>query len=48
MAFPDTDCIIVDLETGDTELPMGEIDELCIRGQQVMLGYWEKPAETAE
>jgi len=48
LPFPDTDCIIVDLETGDTELPVGEIGELCIRGPQVMKGYWGKPEETAE
>ncbi len=46
--FPDTDCIIVDLETGNRELAVGEIGELCIRGPQVMKGYWNKPEETAE
>lgn len=46
--LPDTDCAIMDLETEDKELPPGEIGELCIRGPQVMKGYWNKPKETAE
>ncbi|HWN99911.1 MAG TPA: AMP-binding protein, partial [Blastocatellia bacterium] len=42
-----TDCKIVDLETGRHEVPLGEEGELCIRGPQVMKGYWNKPEETA-
>ncbi|AET66556.1 acyl-CoA synthetase (AMP-forming)/AMP-acid ligase II [Desulfosporosinus orientis DSM 765] len=48
LPLPDTDYVIMDLETGDWEVPVGEIGELCIRGPQVMKGYWEKPIETAE
>lgn len=46
--FPDTDCKIVDVDTGLTELGINEPGELIIKGPQVMKGYWEKPEETAE
>ncbi|HSL10417.1 MAG TPA: long-chain fatty acid--CoA ligase [Actinomycetota bacterium] len=48
LPLPDTDCKIVSLEDPDKELAPGERGELCIRGPQVMLGYWNRPDATAE
>lgn len=42
----DTECKIVNTVTGE-ELSPGSEGELCIKGPQIMKGYWNKPEETA-
>jgi long-chain acyl-CoA synthetase len=44
--MPSTDLCIRD-DDGN-ELPIGEIGEICIKGPQVMEGYWNRPEETAK
>ncbi|CCO07540.1 long-chain-fatty-acid--CoA ligase [Desulforamulus hydrothermalis] len=48
LPMPGTEIKIVDLETGSRALPPGEIGELCIKGPQVMQGYWNMPEETGK
>ncbi len=43
--IPSTDIAVRDAE--GRELPLGEAGELCIKGPQVMAGYWNNPEETA-
>lgn len=46
--IPSTDAKIVDVETGENEVSVGEPGELIISGPQVMKGYWNMPEETAK
>ncbi|ATD67613.1 long-chain-fatty-acid--CoA ligase [Luteimonas chenhongjianii] len=46
LPVPSTDACIKD-EDG-AMLPVGEVGELCIRGPQVMKGYWQRPQDTAD
>ena len=45
--WPSTDVSVRNVVTG-TEQPVGEIGELCVKGPQVMAGYWNRPDETAK
>ena len=46
MPLPDTDVKLTDLDEPDREVPQGERGEMCIKGPQVMLGYWNRPDES--
>ena len=46
LPVPSTDVCIKD--DGGNMLPMGDIGELCVKGPQVMRGYWQRPEDTAQ
>ena len=43
--IPSTEVAVLD-DAGE-EVPTGSVGEICIRGPQVMKGYWNRPDETA-
>ncbi|KAF1713596.1 long-chain-fatty-acid--CoA ligase [Pseudoxanthomonas sangjuensis] len=45
LPIPSTD-VCVKADDG-RRLPAGEVGELCVKGPQVMKGYWQRPDETA-
>jgi len=45
LPLPSTEVSIRD--ANGLELPIGQAGELCVRGPQVMQGYWKRPQETA-
>jgi long-chain acyl-CoA synthetase len=46
LPVPGTDIMIAD-DNGN-ELPIGDVGEICVKGPQVMEGYWQRPQETAD
>jgi long-chain acyl-CoA synthetase len=48
LVLPPVELKLVDPETGEGEVPVGQIGELCARGPVVMKEYWRMPEETAQ
>ena len=48
LPLPDVEVRIVDAEDGLTPLGPGDVGEIVIHAPQLMLGYWNRPEETAE
>ncbi len=48
LPMPATEIIIADREDPTKIMPLGENGEICVRGPQVMKGYWNRPDATNE
>jgi long-chain acyl-CoA synthetase len=47
MPLPDVHVRIVDGDEGTRELAAGEVGEICFSAPQLMIGFWNRPDETA-
>jgi len=48
LPLPDTDCMLVDVDDPSKIVAPPGPGELCIKGPQVMQGYWNRPDETGD
>jgi long-chain acyl-CoA synthetase len=48
LPLPGVDVRLVDIDSGEREVAPGESGEVLMSAPQLMLGYWERPSETAE
>jgi len=46
MPIPSTDIVLRD--DAGRDVPLGQPGEICIKGPQVMAGYWQRPQDTAD
>ncbi len=46
--LPDVEVRIVEANTGEGNLPIGEVGEILVSAPQLMQSYWQRPTETAE
>ena len=48
LPLPSTELSILDDENRERGIGVDEVGEICLRGPQVMRGYWQRPEETAK
>ena len=48
LPLPDVEVRIVDADTGERDMPVGQVGEMILRAPQGMLEYWDNPTETLD